>query len=439
MTIKETLKTIFLKIANKLNLEMQEKTNTFINYQDNGINPTAIGANVITNIAIDDSDIVITGENSRSDALRDILDYFIDEIEDIAVEVSLGTGDCIVRPYTDGEHIGLNVIGNNDFVITESIGPFLRGVIMKLDEYNTNKGTYRLFESQTLRNTNGNTVVLIKRYAYEDEKEVPLLNTNWKNIEEETRIISDQLLIGRYKCPTINRDNYNSANGVPITYGCKEIIDNIKEKYTQFNDEFDRKQAVTFIDRSLLKKDSDDRTEKYKMDGHQFVKVRGSMDGGVSDMIQDYSPEIRATQFQTGMDFNFSVLEICCGFSRGIFTSPETAFATATEMKNSLKKTFAFIKKLRRRIESGNKMLFNAIDILFNVNNVTPIGNWDIQHQWSYDYIEQTQERFNQLLQAHAAGALKTSDLTAWVLNLSKEDAEIYVKEIECEETEIDE
>lgn len=35
----------------------------------------------------------------------------------------------------------------------------------------------------------------------------------------------------------------NFINGVPITFGCEEIIDNIKTKYAQYNEEFDRKQS----------------------------------------------------------------------------------------------------------------------------------------------------------------------------------------------------
>jgi len=155
-------------------------------------------------------------------------------------------------------------------------------------------------------------------------------------------------------------------------------------------------------------------------------------------MIQDYSPDIRSADFQLGEDFNLAVLELCCGFSRGVFTKPETSFATATEMKNSLKKTFSFVKKFRRKIESGNKMLFKAIDIIMNLNGTTPLGDWEIRHEWSYDYIEQTQEKFNQLIQAHSIGAVKTSDVTAWVLDMSQEEAELYVSEI-SEETETEE
>ena len=425
---------IILKIANRLGLELQKKKDLKIKYSEKGINPTAIGANVVTNIAVDDSDIQVVGDSARAQAIQELLYYYVDNILSVAAEVSLGTGDCLIRPYTDGDDIGFNVIGSDDFLITSSIGYRLKGVIIKLDEYETRTSVYRLFESQSLRTEGDKQVVVINRFAFKGSEETDISNTIWKDITTEEYIVADQLLLGRYKCPTINRDNYNSANGVPITFGCAEIIDNIKKKYEQYNDEFDRKESKIFADRTLFKRGENDRLELST--AKEFVSVRGSVDGGITSQIYDYSPSIREEEFKSANDFNLSILELCCGFSRGIFTSPETSFATATELKNSLKKTFAFVKRFRRRIEHGNKELFNAVNIIMNLNSVTPDGKWELQHDWSYDYIEQTSEKFNQLIQSLDRNAIKTEDLTAWVLNLRPEEAAEYVEDIEAKQNE---
>lgn len=420
---------IILKIASKLGLELQKKKDIKIKYSDKGINPTAIGANVVTNIAVDDSDIQIVGDSARAQALQELLNYYVDNILAVAAEVSLGTGDCLIRPFTDGDDIGFNIIGSDDFLITASIGYRLKGVIIKLDEYETRTAVYRLFESQSLRSEGDKEIVVINRFAYKGSDETDISKTIWKDISTEEYIVADQLLLGRYKCPTINRDNYNSANGVPITFGCDGIVDNIKKKYIQYNEEFDRKESRIFADRTLFRRDKNDKLELST--AKEFVNVRGGIDGGITSQIYDYSPTIREDEFKSANDFNLSILELCCGFSRGIFTSPETSFATATELKNSLKKTFAFVKSFRRRIEHGNKELFDAVNIIMNLNSVTPEGKWELQHDWSYDYIEQTSERFNQLVQSLDRNAIKTEDLTAWVLNLTPEEATKYVEDIE--------
>lgn len=429
--IKDVVKGIFLKIADKLGLKLQEKNDTEIDFSVGGLNPTAIGSAVIANIAIDDSDIIIEGESARAKAIGSIRDYFQNEIETAAAEVALATGDCLIRPFTDGEYIGLNIIGGDSFIVTESIGSFLKGVIMKIDEYKINSDVYRLFESQIIKNTEIGKVLYIKRFAFKNNNETDMSSTHWKDVQSEETIVAGQLLLGRYKCPTLNRSDYNSANGVPITFGCDDIIKNIRKKYDQYNDEFDRKEAVIFADRSLYKTENgEDGSKKLVRNGKEYVTIKGDIEGGVQNQIKDYSPDIRESEFKAGLDLNFSVLEMCCGFSRGILTTPETAFATATEMKNSLKKTFSFVKRFRKYIESGNKMLFNAVNIIMNLNGMTPLGDWDIRHDWSYDYIEQTTEKFNQLLQTHSAGCLKDETLTGWVLGIDEEKAKKYIAEL---------
>lgn len=64
-----------------------------------------------------------------------------------------------------------------------------------------------------------------------------------------------------------------------------------------------------------------------------------------------------------------------------------------------------------------------------NLNNTTPIGDYEIYNDWSYDYIEETKERFNQLMQAHSIGAIPTWKVTAWIENLDEESAKALAAE----------
>jgi A118 family predicted phage portal protein len=425
--MKEIVKQIIEKIAERLGFTLYKKADIDFSYDDDGLNPTAIAANVISNIAIDDSDIIITGENARADKMREYASYYEDEIENTACEVALGTGDCILRPFTKEDEIGINVIGNDNFTVTSAVANKLLGVVMMLDDYEDNDNdTYRLFESQEL--VDG--VCKIRRYTYKNNKEIPITETAWKDIETETDIVADQLLLGRIKCPTINRKDYNSVEGVPITYGNDELIEQVQDKFEQYNDEFDRKKSRIFADRLLFKRD--DKGDLSVTDSQEIVKLRGD-DRSISSLMETYSPEIRESDYKSGNDFNMAMLEMACGLSRGVFTKPETAFATATEMKNSLKKTFAFVKRFRRRIEIGNTQLFNAIDILMNVNNITPQGEWEVQYQWSYDYVEESREKFSQLLQGNSINAISRPEVRSWTLNIPLEQAKEEIEEMDAE------
>lgn len=432
MNIKDSVKGIIVKIALKLGLEVNDTENSTITYKDSGFNPLAIGAEVVANIAIDDSDIVIEGESVRAKAIRKIKDYYQEDMQSAAAEIALATGGCIIRPFSDGENIGVNLIGNDNFMITDAIGRNIKGVIMQLNEYISENVCYRLFESQRIVHSSLGKMVVIKRFAFKNGNEIDISRTHWKEFKTEEYILSDQLLFGFYRCPTLNRSNYNSPNGVPITFGSEEIIDNVKKKYQQYNKEFDRKEAIIFAKRTMFRKDDETAQGKkeYSLAGKTFVVTKTDPDDTVESSVKEYSPEINETAWKAGLNLNLAILEMCCGFSRGVFTAPETAFATATEMHNSLKKTFSFVKRFRSSVAYGDKMLFNAISIIMTLNGSVPYGEFKVSHDWSYDYIEQTAEKFNQLLQAHAAGCLKDEDLVSWVKGIDEQEAKRYVQEL---------
>ncbi len=204
-------------------------------------------------------------------------------------------------------------------------------------------------------------------------------------------------------------------------------------KALQYNKEFDKKQAKIFADRTMFA--GGEASGNYALPNDEvYQMVTGdSVNGGVKGLLDVYSPEIRDESFKNASDFNFAILELCCGLSRGVFTKPETSFSTATEMKNSLKKTFAFMKKFRNQIDSGENMLIAAIDILMNLNNISPIGDYEVYSDWSDNYIEEMKERFNQLLQLHNQGVITDAELRAWGMDEDLETAEENVKKIKIE------
>lgn len=426
---------IFEWLAKRFGYSLQTKDDTEIGYTLKGFNPTAIGAEVVSNITIDDSDIIVDGNGARAEAIKAEADYYSNSKRFAACSVALGTGDCLIRPFTDGVHLDYSIIPNNNFAVLNSVGNTLKTVAIRLDSYEGDRtDVYELFEAQNLKEFDNQNVVEISRFAYKNGKLIDIQTTNWKDMPTFDVIVSDQLLFGRIKCPTVNRDNPNAVEGVPITYGCETIVKDIRNRYAQYNEEFENKKVKVFADKTLFKVE-ERNGEKIKRidDANAFEMVRGrGVDGGrIDDLISTYSPEIRESAMQTGANFDLAILELCCGFSRGVFTAPETAFATATEMKNSLKKTFSFVKKFRGYIEEGEKQLFNAVNVIMNRNEITPMGDYSLSFNWSYDYVEETRERFAQLLQMHSIDAVSRAEVRAWGMNEDLDIAEQKITEID--------
>lgn len=425
---------LFIRIADKMGLKIQYKETPYSeDYKETEkINLTAAISNRLTTLTMLDSDVYIDGESERAEFFREFLDEFVSNEMPVAAEVALGTGDCLLKPYTDGERIGISIIPNDDFRICESIGRFVKSVIVRADKQTINNHVYERFEGQSLNETQIGTVLSIVQFCFCDGKE--LMNQSewpeaWQGLTRETYISGcDKLLLGRYRCPTINREDINSVDGVKITYGLDDVMQKAAEAYERFNDEMRKKETMIFADRTLFTTDEKGNRilPKGKAKLFQAVKAR---DGG--QLIQEFSPDLRGEDLEKGIDVNFRILELMAGLSSGILTSPTTNFATATEMKASLQLTFAFITKFRKALVSGTDDLLEAIDVLLNVNGITPVGDWEARYDWSSSYIENMQEQFNRLVVAQGIGAVSAAEVRSWVMDEDIDTAEERVMEIE--------
>lgn len=437
------IKNIVLYLAKKMGLELQDKPLYRDDYSDmSSISLTAVIANKVATLTMQDSTITIEGESARAKFLQDFLDYYMGDRMDVAAEVALGTGDCIIKPYTDGKRLGVDIIKNRDFVVCESIGNDILSCIMKVGEIKTETNLYQRFEVQMLREAEAQSgqstsALLIYNIAFRGSVEIPLSEVDaWKGIPE-TQIIPnvDRPLFGRYKSPTVNRADVNGVNGVKITAGVDEPMAKAVEAYERFNREYSAKETMIFADKTLLTKDENGNVV-FPQEKRRFLQMmRGGGDNAnPGKLIQEFSPEIRGSDLEVGITVNNKMVELLCGLSPGILTPPTTSYATATEMRAALNSTFAVITKFRRALERGTDDLLRAVDVIANYNNLAPIGPWETHYDWSASYIEQLNEHFNQLTIAEGIGAVDKAEVRAWMMDEDYETAKARVDEI-AEET----
>ncbi len=91
------------------------------------------------------------------------------------------------------------------------------------------------------------------------------------------------------------------------------------------------------------------------------------------------------------------------------------------------------MKKFRTQIDGGENMLIAAINILMNLNSISPMGDYEVYSDWSDNYIEEMKERFNQLLQLHNQGVITDAELRAWGMDEDLKTAEENVRKIKVE------
>lgn len=424
------IQSIFLNIAKRLGLDLAEKKVNGLDYFEvDNISLTATIASRIATITLIDSDVNVAGDNQRAQALNDILQEMEDTQLKTAIEVALGTGDCLIKPYTDGQDIGYTLIPSPNFRVVQSIGNKIKSCLVKADQVELNNHVYERVEYYSLTEREGVSILSIKQMAFRDGMEIPLTQVDrWADIKDVEIPNLDRMLFGRIKCPMVNRGDINSINGVPVTYGMNKVLDNALSAYDRFNQEMEDKETMIFADKTLLKKDKDNNFVLPPNKRKLFQSMRGGVDA--SQLIHEYSPDIRDTSLNEGIQQNFKMLELLAGLSAGILTPPTSNFATATEMKANLQMSFAFIQNIRKSIENCIEDVIYATNAIMNRNNITPMGTYEIVFNWSDSYIENMNERFTALLQGEAIGAVDRAEVRAFIQNEPLDLAKEKVDEI---------
>ena len=450
------IQTIITAIARRFGLELQQipASSTF-KYSDlSSVNLTAIAANKIATLAFQDSKIYIEGNSARAEWLRNFVENYAEERWPVAGEVALGTGDGILRPYTDGKRYGLDIISNQDgdFRVCRSIGNDILACVLKTGEIkNENGDLYQRFEVEMVEEAvtesgQETTAVVIHNLVYKNSGTEPMKKTErdfpkaWLDIPDMMIIPNySKPLFGRIKSPTVNRLNVNGANGVEITHGADKAMKMAVEAYERFNQEYASKESMIFADKVLLTKNK----EEEKMGGRQysipkgkdrlFMKVRGT-DEGVSKLIQEYSPQIYGDQHELAIQVDLRMVEMCIGLSYGILSRSELRYTNTDEIRASLNQTFAYITAFRKAVQKGIKDALDAIDALLNMNGTVPVGDWEVKFDWSYGFVESMTQTFNQLTMAEGIGAVAKWEVRQYLTDEDEPTARAAVEQI-AEET----
>ena len=126
---------------------------------------TATLAERITVLATVDSTVEVVGDNMRANFLNKYMQWIVNTKLAAISEICLGTGDCLARPNTNGNRIGIDIIQNKDFIIVESIGDFLLSVLIKCDEIQKGSVVWQRWEYLKLHEEEGKSYVTINQYA----------------------------------------------------------------------------------------------------------------------------------------------------------------------------------------------------------------------------------------------------------------------------------
>ncbi len=399
--------------------KQQEDNQTYADeYLDTkNINFTAIFANKLATLATSDSTVQIPADSKRAELLNVCANDVWKKIKKI-VSAALAVGGCLIVPYVKNGKILHNIIKQNRLIINSRDGEKITNATVLADSLTINNTNYYRLTNYSVEN---NTLYITNRTV--SEHGVSAMVEEWKDIQDIAISNVDRVLFGFIKSPVDNRKS-SDEYGVPITYGCKEIIDDIKTCMQQIKDEFELKQVRLQADERIFKKDT--KTGQPIIDNKLFMA--GWSEKG--DLFNVFDPAIRESSYYTRLNNLFELLEKQVGTSKGILTKLETYGATATEIKNAVGDTFAMITDIRKSIQQGLEDYIYSCNILANYYNLTTDGEYNINFDWSYSLIESTTETWQQMKDGQSIGIRKKAELRAWQTGESLEEAQKVIDEI---------
>lgn len=430
--MNNVFKSIFLYVANKFGLDLVqqiEQENDF--FETEKMSVTAPISERVATITLMGSTIKVDGTSARAELIQECATNLYQNHLKSACTFALGTGSALIKPNTNGDRFGFDIIPEQNYRITGYIGDYIYSMLIVVGEYQTNNHTYTLVERQEIKkDADGISYIEIDYSAFRDDKPCNLSETRWSDRETHRIANVDHLLLGRIKCPVTNRKDVNSPNGVPITFGQNEITGNIKGSYRQYNTEREDKETMIFADKSLMKKDEKTgRTTIPKGKDRLFMLVHGrNLDDKTMDV---FSPEIRETPLDNAIERNYRTLELSIGLGEGILSKSNLTYKNMDEVRASKSSTYAFMSALRNQIDSCIEDVLRAIDVIANYNNITPMGEYEAHIEWSDEYMTSVSERFNQMLQAETAGWIDAAEGRSVLMNEDIDESREAIEKIE--------
>ena len=383
------------------------------------INFGAIFSNKLASIATSDSAFILEADNKRAKLLAEIGTAAWKKINKIS-SLAMGIGGSLIVPYVQNGRILFDIVTQDRLCIHSKSGEKITRATVLADTVVLNDVRYFRYTNYAIE---GNTLHITNRVTTQHGKAAEV--EQWKDIQDICIANVDRVPFGYIKSPADNRD-CDDDYGVPITYGCDKIIEDINECLQQIKDEFKLKEVKVFADDRMFEKD---KNGKPTISSKLFYAVKHLGEGG-NKMIELFSEDYRESPLHNRLANLFELLEKAVGTSRGILTKPDASYENKDAVREANRATWAIVTALRKAIEKGFEDFLYACNVLANYYGLSPAGEYAYKFDWDFSLIESSTETWQQMKDLQSLGGMSRAELRAWQTGESPEDAQKAIDEI---------
>lgn len=431
----------FSKIAQSENKDIQSYTQSqsFRDYYRKGdsFSVECEISEALADLMLLQSSMPISGDTERALWLDDVSDYFFRNKAKTAVCTAFETGDCLIVPSWTGRNIQNVIVGADDFEVLQAVGDEITAVAYVLDRATKNNQEYILLQAIELVDytAQDGSQTSANRYRIYVTKNGAIVRNGldifpqWQGLTKEWYIPNvERLLIGRYRSFTQNPTDINSIKGAPICFGASEPIAEIHYLLDQMHVEFGKSEKAIMADKRLFRKYENGTKTLPRGRERLFMSLEQTSEG---IPIKEWAPDIRYQAYLDDIDKQEKLVERAVGVSSGIISTPEDiSYQNVDNVRKSQQKTMGFISSARRQGESCLLGLVYSWNVLANYYGINPIGDYDVNFDWSNEYIETFSDRQQAILAGVAIGATDAKDYRMFIMEESPETAQNRVDEI---------
>ena len=404
---------LFKKDSSESNLDSRKEGEWEKEYERiDRINFAEIFATRLTNYTLDGFSF-----DCDNDDITEVIGALMDKSYKWA-QMAFGVGRVFLVPYITGGKIYTDIIPQGRAWTTAMVGDDVIGIGVLADiRVKNDRRFYRLASYEYDPDTKAFTIE--NKATNESGAEVALSTfKEWADIEPIITLKGvEKPLFAFVDCPKDNRTT-DKLQGAPITFGCDETIQEIRDCLRQYAEEFDLKQSWLGVDRLMLGKDGKPENRLFK-----------TFDGkSTENLFEIFSPDIRGTAYESRLLNLFARLEKQVGTSSGILTPADTSMATATQVRRSMYDTLAMVERMRKSIDRAIRALCYCYEVYFPfIGKATP-KEYNLRLYWEDKMMQDTTERFQNLMQAKGF-AVKDEEIRQFLY--PNETAEERAKAIE--------
>ena len=397
--------------------------------------PAAI-AREVAKTTVSEMDIRVEGSQRAKDIANEIGGKVLSKTRDV-IEYMVAKGGVVLKPYVNGDEIEVDIVQAKHFypVKFDSNGNITAAFFDDI-EFDGNI-RYVRFEYHEL--DNGRYRIANKAYKKEVQKskadgkdmdvgeECPLSEVDrWAEIEPEVILEDVEHVFFCYgKMPGANHIDAGSPLGTSI-YSL--AVDSIKEadfQWTRILREYEEKEVMIQASSAVFETDrnGDPIVPHGKERRYEVFDTDIDEAGSISDLIKDWSPEIRDSSLFNGLNKILQKIEFLCGLAYGTISDPLEFEKTATEIKSSKQRMFVTIQDIQTAAEKMINDLVFVVGELMDAYELSEEGDCVVSIDWGDSILTDRDTEYQRRWAWVQSGRLKPEKFFAWYFHCTEEEA----------------